>query len=202
MFMPRKPTCRASSAAEAGEEIIISRAGSRSPGSSPTCRPTKRVFGRLKGQIVINGDFDADNEEITRSFEESEIFRRTDEAVVDTHVAICGLLAIAIFRLSCAERSPRQTTLPELVSLWEIFVKQEPARLDLPHSFLDALREDFVELPLTFEHALEGRSLPLLHKDPFDRMLVAQAIVERLTIVTSDATIPRYDVSVIDASSL
>lgn len=61
--------------AEAGEEIVIGRAGKPVAKLVPYVIPRpKRVFGRLKGQIVIRGDFDADNEEITRSFEESELF--------------------------------------------------------------------------------------------------------------------------------
>jgi len=120
--------------------------------------------------------------------------------LVDTHVAIWWLSGdrhlsrdtrLAIERADEAYLSP--------VSLWEMLVKQETGRLELPLGFVDALRDDFVELPLTFEHALEGRSLPLLHRDPFDRMLVAQALAERLTIVTSDATIPRYGVPVLAA---
>lgn len=61
--------------AEAGEEIVIGRAGKPIAKLVPykTVRP-KRVFGRLKGQIVIHGDFDADNEEIAREFEESVLF--------------------------------------------------------------------------------------------------------------------------------
>lgn len=61
--------------AEAGEEIVIGRAGKPIAKLVPyhAERP-KRVFGRLKGQIVIHGDFDADNEEIAREFEESVSF--------------------------------------------------------------------------------------------------------------------------------
>jgi antitoxin (DNA-binding transcriptional repressor) of toxin-antitoxin stability system len=61
--------------AEAGEEIVIGRAGKPVAKLVPYVpeRP-KRVFGRLKGQIVIHGDFDADNEEIAREFEESVLF--------------------------------------------------------------------------------------------------------------------------------
>ena len=60
---------------EAGEEIVIGRAGKPIAKLVPYAaeRP-KRVFGRLKGQIVIHGDFDADNEEIAREFEESVLF--------------------------------------------------------------------------------------------------------------------------------
>jgi prevent-host-death family protein len=61
--------------AEAGEEIVIARAGRPVARLVPygNDRP-KRVFGRLRGQIVIHGDFDADDEEIAREFEASEIF--------------------------------------------------------------------------------------------------------------------------------
>ena len=61
--------------AEAGEEIVIGRAGKPIAKLVPyTPERPKRVFGRLKGQIVIHGDFDADNEEIAREFEESVLF--------------------------------------------------------------------------------------------------------------------------------
>lgn len=61
--------------AEAGEEIVIGRAGKPIAKLVPyRAERTKRVFGRLKGQIVVHGDFDADNEEIAREFEESVLF--------------------------------------------------------------------------------------------------------------------------------
>jgi PIN domain nuclease of toxin-antitoxin system len=56
-------------------------------------------------------------------------------------------------------------------------------------------------LPVTFEHAYAVRSLPLLHGDPFDRMLIAQALCEGLTIVTVDPVICDYRVSTIDAAT-
>jgi prevent-host-death family protein len=61
--------------AEAGEEIVIARAGKPVARLLPYApeRP-KRIFGRLRGQIVVHGDLDADNEDIAREFEESEIF--------------------------------------------------------------------------------------------------------------------------------
>lgn len=61
--------------AEAGEEIVIGRAGKPIAKLVPyKVAPPKRVFGRLKGQIVVHGDFDADNEEIAREFENSVLF--------------------------------------------------------------------------------------------------------------------------------
>lgn len=120
--------------------------------------------------------------------------------LLDTHVAIWWLSGDR--RLSKSTRKVIEEA-PDAylsaVSLWEIFIKQGTGRLDLPAGFADALRDDFVELPLTFDHALEGQMLPRVHRDPFDRMLVAQARVEALTIVTADRTLAEYGVSVLAA---
>ena len=59
--------------------------------------------------------------------------------------------------------------------------------------------EGFDELPVTIAHAVAAGSLPLIHKDPFDRLLIGQAQHERLTIATRDATFRRYGVSVLAA---
>jgi PIN domain nuclease of toxin-antitoxin system len=120
--------------------------------------------------------------------------------LLDTHVAIWWLSGDV--RLSPATRQAIQdapNAFLSAVSLWEIFIKQDTGRLDLPAGFVSALRDDFVDLPLTFDHAVEGRALPLLHRDPFDRMLVAQARVEGLTIVTADRLLSRYGVPVLAA---
>lgn len=120
--------------------------------------------------------------------------------LLDTHVAIWWLSGDR--RLSPATRKAIEEA-PDAylsaASLWEMFIKQGAGRLDLPAGFADALRDDFVELPLTFDHALEVRMLPRVHRDPFDRMLVAQARVEALTIVTADQTLSEYGVPVLAA---
>ena len=120
--------------------------------------------------------------------------------LLDTHVAIWWLSGDR--RLSTTTRKAIEEA-PDAylsaVSLWEMFIKQGTGRLDLPAGFADALRDDFVELPLTFDHTIEGRTLPPVHRDPFDRMLVAQARVEVLTIVTADRTLAEYGVAVLAA---
>jgi PIN domain nuclease of toxin-antitoxin system len=58
----------------------------------------------------------------------------------------------------------------------------------------------FERLAIEFEHALEAGRLPLLHGDPFDRMLVAQARVESLTLATADESLRRYNVSVLEVA--
>ncbi len=85
-------------------------------------------------------------------------------------------------------------------SIWELAVKHARGRLVAPENLPERLRElGFIELVLGWEHAQVAGELPRHHGDPFDRMLVAQAMVERLTIVTRDALIGRYGVPVIMA---
>lgn len=83
------------------------------------------------------------------------------------------------------------------VSLWELVIKLGKGCLELPSGFEVALLDDFVELPLTFDHVLESRALPSVHRDPFDRMLVAQARAEGLRVVTSNRAIEAYGVPVL-----
>ncbi len=89
-------------------------------------------------------------------------------------------------------------------SAWEVAIKHELGRLQLPgppESVIpDLLLRSGVEpLPITHVHALRAGSLPPHHRDPFDRVLVAQAQLEGLPILTSDAQIQRYDVEVMAA---
>ena len=94
------------------------------------------------------------------------------------------------------------TLLLSAASGWEIAIKVGLGRMDLPRpigSFLsEQLRENQIDvLAIQMSHALRVQELPPLHRDPFDRMLVAQAQLERLPILTADASIARYDVEVL-----
>lgn len=86
------------------------------------------------------------------------------------------------------------------VSLWEIAIKSGLGKLRLPDD-LDTQVEQLgiVELPLSRSHVTAYRKLPLLHRDPFDRMLVTQAKLENLILVTSDRQLSEYDVTVLPA---
>lgn len=85
-------------------------------------------------------------------------------------------------------------------SIWELAVKASAGRLDAPLDLPDRLLGLGVQpLALEWEHARLAGGLPLHHRDPFDRMLIAQAMVEHLTIVTRDPDIPRYPVPVVAA---
>lgn len=79
-------------------------------------------------------------------------------------------------------------------SVWEIGIKQSLGKLTVRGDLDAVVDEDFEHLPITFAHARRAARLPLHHRDPFDRMLVAQAQAEDLTLATRDRRISNYDV--------
>ena len=87
-------------------------------------------------------------------------------------------------------------------SLWELLLKASKGKLDLGmhppqrlESFMAGLHA--TTLPVRFEHLVEAYSLPGLHREPFDRVLIGQARAEDLVLVTKDRTIERYDVQIL-----
>ena len=89
------------------------------------------------------------------------------------------------------------------VSLWEITIKNQLGRDDFhvdPRLFRRALLDNgYSELSITSEHAITVDILPPIHNDPFDRLLIAQSIIEEITLVTADAMITRYPGSIVCA---
>jgi len=86
------------------------------------------------------------------------------------------------------------------VSSWEISIKASHGRIRIePADLLNGFREArFMELPITWQHAVASRSLAVRdHRDPFDRILVAQAIIEPMRLVTTDKALARYSEVVI-----
>lgn len=85
-------------------------------------------------------------------------------------------------------------------SIWEISIKRSQGRLTVPSDLLDRVRASTIEpLGVTIEHGWLAGGLPMIHADPFDRMIIAQAIAEGMTIVTSDRRMRDYGVPVIAA---
>ena len=103
-------------------------------------------------------------------------------------------------RLSTAARkllnNPNNELLFSAASLWEIAIKNTLGREDFrvePRTLRRGLLDNgYVELPITGQHAVSIDGLPLLHKDPFDRLLLAQALTEGITLITADAQLARY----------
>ncbi|MBM4154337.1 MAG: type II toxin-antitoxin system VapC family toxin [Lentisphaerae bacterium] len=83
---------------------------------------------------------------------------------------------------------------------WEIVVKRALGKLEIPDRWEQALAEEpFSQLAVSWRHALQVGKLPDVHRDPFDRLLVAQAIVEGLTLVTRDEVLNRYGIATLKA---
>jgi PIN domain nuclease of toxin-antitoxin system len=120
--------------------------------------------------------------------------------LLDTHVLIW--LAENNARLRPRARTALLTgsATVSAISVWEIGIKSASGRLRTPaiEQLLDG--DEFPELPFTSQHAREAGNLPLHHRDPFDRALVAQARVEGLVLVTADRRLEAYDVALLDAS--
>lgn len=117
--------------------------------------------------------------------------------LLDTHVFLW--LASGIRKLPGATeerlRDPNVIVFLSAVSAWEIAIKQALGKLNAPDDMHDEMaRFRFDELPVTIEHALAVKELPNIHADPFDRLLIAQAKVEGLSLVTSDKNILKYDI--------
>jgi PIN domain nuclease of toxin-antitoxin system len=83
-------------------------------------------------------------------------------------------------------------------TIWEVAIKQAAGKIVEPADLPERIRRSgFRELLINFEHAMVAGRLPLIHRDPFDRMLVAQAQCEDLTLVTRDEHCQKYDVAVL-----
>jgi len=99
------------------------------------------------------------------------------------------------------ERAKRRLD-PHFVSavvVWEIRIKEALGKLEIPRNFKRVLEsQPFEMLDITVEHAHAVRDLPVHHRDPFDRMLVAQAKAEGFTLVTHDVRLKKYKVSLME----
>ncbi|MCC6695764.1 MAG: type II toxin-antitoxin system VapC family toxin [Candidatus Hydrogenedentes bacterium] len=96
--------------------------------------------------------------------------------------------------------APQHIVYVSAASAWEISIKRAIGKLQAPDDLDTAMAASaFQELPITVAHALAAGQLPDKHSDPFDRMLVAQAMIESLTLVTRDERIASYQVPTIRA---
>ena len=126
--------------------------------------------------------------------------------LLDTHIVLWMVRDSPRLRadLRAAIANPYHTVLVSAASIWEIAIKHAQARRDdfeMPdHLEANIATAGLHRLDINFAHARQVADLPLHHTDPFDRMLIAQAQVENLTLVTADPAILRYNVSALDAA--
>ena len=117
--------------------------------------------------------------------------------LLDTHVLVWWLSAVS--RLTEGARAaisdPENDVFVSAITAWEISVKRAKGQMAVPDN-LSAIIEErgFMHLPLTFHHAEQAGVLPMHHRDPFDRFLIAQAQAEGLILITRDRRILLYGI--------
>jgi PIN domain nuclease of toxin-antitoxin system len=123
------------------------------------------------------------------------------EILIDTHMLLWWLADDS--RLSKKARAlmadPANMLTVSAATAWEIAIKQALGKMTMDGDLEKEVRElGFAMLPVTFPHAAETLTLPAIHRDPFDRMLVAQARIESLPLLTVDPHILQYPANVIE----
>ena len=125
------------------------------------------------------------------------------KALLDSHAFLWALSGDT--RMSTRARDifegPSSLSL-SIVSIWEILIKVQLGKLGLPRSaasyiFSELVKNKIVTLPIRLDHLIAYENLPLHHRDPFDRMLIAQGIKEELPIITADRNFQNYSVRTI-----
>lgn len=120
--------------------------------------------------------------------------------ILDTHIILWWMddnsLLPLKYRLAIADKN--NICFVSAASVWEISIKSAIGKLEIPDNYLEVLfDQNFKEISISWQHAIKVRHLPMYHKDPFDRLLIAQAIVEDLTILSVDKIISEYDVDIL-----
>ena len=124
--------------------------------------------------------------------------------LLDTNVLIWVLLQDPRLRQDVvAMMAAADLRYASAASVWEIAIKVGLGKLDLPRNVATWLPRELYEsgmtpLPITADHAARVEALPLHHRDPFDRLLIAQALAENLTLVTADARFAAYGVRLLE----
>jgi PIN domain nuclease of toxin-antitoxin system len=124
--------------------------------------------------------------------------------LLDTHVALWAITDSSKLPKKAREmiQSPKSSVWISAATVWEIAIKHSLGRGDMPVSSQDALRyfrdSGYRVLPIDPEHAAAIEDLPAHHADPFDRILVAQALTEPMRLITHDPMVARYSDTVIE----
>lgn len=122
--------------------------------------------------------------------------------LLDTHIAIWFFQDPALLTVEAraAIEDPGNASFLSAASVWEWAIKNALGKISMPITLDEgADRAGFEELPVTWAHGRVAAALPMLHADPFDRMLVAQAAVEDLVIVTRDRQVAQYPIPTMPA---
>ena len=119
--------------------------------------------------------------------------------LLDSHIALWWLDDVPTLSTRVREMiaDPDNTVFVSIASLWEIAIKQSIGKLELRKSLEESLYVSAIEvLPISQQHTYSILHLPHIHRDPFDRMLIAQAHYEQMTLITRDKRLAEYDCEV------
>lgn len=121
--------------------------------------------------------------------------------LLDSHVALWWLAADPSLGSACSEQlQAADEVFFSAVTPWELGIKRSLGKVSFPDGLVGALvTGGFAELAISAAHAERASALPPHHRDPFDRMLVAQAQLESLALVTANRSLRAYDVQLVDA---
>jgi PIN domain nuclease of toxin-antitoxin system len=122
----------------------------------------------------------------------------TRRLLLDSHVLLWWLTLAGALKARTRHAIVRaEEVYVSAVSVWELSIKAALGNLHLPEDLEEQIQKSaLIPLPVTMAHGIAAAKLPPLHKDPFDRMLVAQASLESLTLLTADARLQNYGVAV------
>ena len=198
--------------AEAGEEIVVRRG--REPVARIVPLGRRSEWGRDGSRLDEGRDLDGlrRGDEGGRHRDRADVRGKRDlsgrklgcrlslRLLVDSHVLLWHVLDDP--RLGPAPTAAIEAddaeVLISIASLWEIAIKSALGKLAAPQDFPEKVEQlGFEWLPVRAEHAWRVRDLPHHHRDPFDRLLIAQALVEGMPILTADPSFALYDAKVV-----
>ena len=196
-----------------GDEVVLAKSGKPLVRLVPYAQKnTPRKSGALSGKIWEAPDCWAPGDSDLESSIEAPLLRESPpdplpiprrlrmlRLLLDSHVVVWWLTSPE--RLSEETRamisSPDNEILFSAASAWELGLKAARGKLRLPDGYVDCLLGDGVtELPVSIAHAVRAMRLPAIHGDPFDRLLVAQALEDELVLVTADQVVCSYPVPI------
>jgi PIN domain nuclease of toxin-antitoxin system len=122
----------------------------------------------------------------------------SNEVHLDAHVLLWWYFDHTKIKTSLPIIKDKENTV--LVSdavIWELVVKSSIGKLKLPANFFRVVEKDFDLLPITTKHIYRILHLDLIHRDPFDRMLIAQSVEENIPVISADTQISKYKIQVI-----
>ena len=119
--------------------------------------------------------------------------------LLDTHIVLWWLSDDPTLAADIKDRLDHEPDVyVSAATIWEVAIKQSIGKLPKPDDLPERVRDSgFRHLNITSDHGIAAGRLPLIHRDPFDRMLIAQAKTENLTLVTRDAEIAKYDLEIL-----